>query len=773
MRISKNSSRRVDYAPPTTNYIARFCQCQTQCRTQSRPVMAALFTIFWLWHALSTTGAAQAQGQAASSAESHYAIAVLISSQKDSTPQEIEAIKQFSKKRVEAVNRAGGLHGQPLKVYFLDDFRDGNETVKNVQKAIADKRLIAMVGIWNSTRGAKVVDAVGKSAIPFISEISLNVMFADYQNIFTLTRSINDELKVFKRLLSEKATRVAFVGLEGDLYTKSFYGALNDLSGKLTVASTHWIPKDAEFNEQRIAPIIKAIKDGGADFICLSTGSARAEALLDKLAAAGVAVSGFVALGTIGRILEINPKLAYRGSLYDIAEGGIPNVNNERLEQLVRRADFDLSSFGFGAYAIGYGARYGDLISMIAKSAANSEKTDVPSLRDAVASGLRLLAEGKRVFRGWSQDWSFAADRASAENSLLVWSPPSYQGFVLAPVQYLRSGQGLKEVPVIYLNLDMVRIFRVDSNDKSFHAEFYISIKSDKDIDIKNIEFTNAYRGQLSNQPLISVRQIHGGGADSQFDPDLKVFKVSGKFMFRPDLRTYPFDSQRFSISFQPASTSSPFFIQPPRADIRDKDFEIDGWDLEGQYVGSNQDIITTIRDYVGEERIIPFYKFNYTWVVKRRAVDYYLRVVFPLAFILLVAYFSIFIPDSRFESVVAIQVTALLSSIALYLAIPKPESDSATLSDEIFVFTYMVISLMIGLSILRVNASIRNIPTFGIIVAFFQSFFLPVIAALMITYVVAMSSAEGAIKKSWHLVVIDYIGEQASTLSERATKYF
>lgn len=716
---------------------------------------------------------AVAQTQPAGPEPTHYTIAVLISSLRDSTPKEIEAIKLFSTNRVEAINRAGGLHGRKVRLTFLDDYQEAEETVKNVTRAISDKHLIAMVGLWNSTRGAKVVGAIGKSGIPFISEISLNTMFAEYQNIFTLTRSISDELRVFKRLVNEKAVRVAFIGFEGDLYTQAFYGALSELSENVTLVDTHWISRAAEFDDVRMARVVEAVKKSDADFICLSIGSARTAKLLEKFEAADVEATGFVALGTIGGILQANPQLTYRGPLYDIAEGGIPNVNNERLEQLVRSSDFDLSGKKFAAYAIGYGARYGDLIAMIVRSASKSDKTDIASLRAAISNGLHQLAEGKRVFRGWSQDWSFAADRASAENTLLVWRPPGFQGYVLAPVQYLRSGKEQKEVPVIYLNLDMVRIFRVDSTDKSFHAEFYVSIKSERDIEIKNIEFTNAYRSEFGNEPLVTVREIHTSRADQSFGSDVKIYKVSGKFMFQPDLRTYPFDSQRFSISFQPASTSSPFFIQPPRADVRDRDFEIDGWELEGQYVGSNQDIITTIQDYVGEERIIPFYKFNYTWVVKRHAVDYYLKVVFPLTFILVVAYFSIFIPDSRFDSVIAIQVTALLSSIALYLAIPKPESDSATLSDEIFVFTYFVISIMIGLSIFRVNASTKNVPTLAAIVAFFQSFCLPIFALLMLGYVLAMSSADRSASDPWHVVVLDYIGQQASALSNRVIRYF
>ena len=89
---------------------------------------------------------------------------------------------------------------------------------------------------------------------------------------------------------------------------------------------------------------------------------------------------------------------------------------------------------------------------------------------------------------------------------------------------------------------------------------------------------------------------------------------------------------------------------------------------------------------------------------MKRETTDYFLRVVVPLAFILIVAYLSIFIPQSHLEAIVTIQITALLSAVALYLSLPKLESDSATISDRIFVFDYMVVSFMIVISILRIN---------------------------------------------------------------------
>ncbi len=720
-------------------------------------VLKSLFACFCISLILTGYQASYVRADTPFQSRGTVSIAILISSQKQTTPNEVRAIKYFSQRRAAAINKAGGINGKKLKVYFLDDFQDGSLTVENVRKALKDENLVAIIGLWNSTRGAKVVKSIGQSGIPFISEISLNTMFSDYENIFTLTRSINDELRIFTRFVKEKARRVAFVGLEGDLYTRSYHDALAEMKDDTTLVASHWIPKTPNLDTTKADEAIANIKESNADLICLSIGSSRGAAFLERLRMAGIKAPIFVGLGTIGRILDQADKLPYEGQLYDIAEGGIPNVNNDRLEQLIRHSDLDLGKLGFTPYSVGYGARYADLLAMVAKAAAQSDASEISVLRSYIGRELRKLSEGKKVFRGWSQDWSFAGDRASAENTLIVWRPSGYDGFILAPVQYLRAGQSLETVPVIYLNLDMVRIFRVDSADKSFHAEFYVSMKSESDIDIDRIEFTNAYRGQLGNKPLISIRKIHGGQVTSNFSSDTKLYKVSGKFMFDPNLENYPFDTHNFSISFQPVSTAAPFFIQPPKKDLRDKDFVIDGWTLKDQYVGSNQDIITTIENYAGEERIIPYYKFNYTWVMERNAVDYFLRVVIPLSFILIVSYFSIFISDDRFESVVAIQVTALLSCIALYLSIPKSGSENATLSDQIFVFSYMAVSMMIGLSILRVNKTVKKAPIVVRIIGLIQTYIFPLVAGVMVYYVLAMSSSGASSNKAWTEVMSEY----------------
>lgn len=677
---------------------------------------------------------------AADTGSDDYIVAVFVSSQPGTVVQVIEAIKHLTLARAKEINAKGGINGHKVRVKFFDDDEEVEKTIKQVETALADERLIAMFGLWNSTRGAEVVERIGKSGVPMISEMSVNSLFAGYDNIFTLTRAVNDEIRVFKRFVETKYLRPAFVGLEGDLYTEAYEKALKELSDLTFLVSSNWVPNRDDLDDVAAERAIADLIAKDPDVLCLSIGSARGAAFVEKMIEAGLDIPIFVGAGSAERILKVPAAAEYKGEIYQITDG-VPYVDNERLAQLSRRSDFAGSDAQFGRDAVGYGVRYGDILAMIVDAARSSETSDIPSLREHIGKVLRSFASGKKVYRGLWQDWSFTAERASAETPLLVWRPANHEKLILAPIQFLNTGSSWEEVPVLYVNLDMVRIFRIDSSDKSFHAEFYFSMTSERNIGIEAIEFTNAYRGQVSNKPLISVRQIHSGNVAAGFDPGLKLYKVAGKFMFQPDLANFPFDQQQFSITFQPVSTASPFFIQPPNPTVLDRDFEIDDWTLLDEYVGSDQDIISTIQNYVSEQKIIPFYKFNYTLLVKRVAVDYYLRVVFPLLFILLVVYFSIFIPDSRFESVVALQVTALLSTIALYLAIPKLDSDTATLSDTIFVSTELVIALMIGLSILRLNTAHRENSRFGVVLAFTQGILFPMLVIGLFGYVLVKSS--------------------------------
>lgn len=718
--------------------------------------------LVWLalapWLAVSVTHSAAAERQA-------YTIAVHLSTNAppETGPEEVETIREFITRRVEILNAAGGIKGHPIQIAFYDDTSLVQKTIANVEQTLADPRLIAILGVWSSTRGAEVVDRIGRSRVPFVSEMSVETLFEAHPSIYTLTRSVADEQEVFKAFARDNFKRIAFVGRGDDLYTRAYHAHLAVAGDAGAPVTTSWIDREIAEDARAVDAAIAEIKRTEADLILLSLGSKRGASFLERLTTLGIETPVFVALGSVNGLLAESGGKAYRGPIYEIAEGGIANLNNERLEQLMRRPDGLQARRKYSPYAIGYGARYADLIALFADAARASAGDDPAAVRAAIASALSGLVEGRRVWRGWAQDWSFTRERASSERSLLVWRPAGEPGSLLAPIQYVRSGGEITRVPVLYIHLDMVRIHRVDSNEKSFEAEFFFTTRSDREVPIGGIEFTNAYRGASNAQPLISIREVHQDRAGGFASAGSRIYKVSGRFMFEPDLRKYPFDSQVFSISFQPARTSQAFFIQPPSEVVRRQDFQVDGWRIDSHYVGTNELIIRSVAGPLSEERIIPYYNFNYTWVMQRQVIDYMLRVVVPLSFIIIVAYLAIFIPRAEFEAIMAIQVTALLSAIALYLALNQPSADDATLSDKIFVVAYATISVMIALSIFEVNETLSKSRATMRLVHVLQTYLVPVAAAGLIGYVLISASSEDPVsavaRDAWRRLVANAVG--------------
>jgi hypothetical protein len=389
--------------------------------------------------------------------------------------------------------------------------------------------------------------------------------------------------------------------------------------------------------------------------------------------------------------------------------------------------------------------QYRDMLQLLVEAAQSAPKgAGLDELRRHIGETLRDFVEGRHVLKGLWQDWTFTSDRTAAGDTLILEKAADDDVVVLAPVQYRRINGTLQRSTTVYTSIDLIGLSRIDTNDRSFDAEFYLSMKSADDrIGIDSVEFTNGYRSQSGEGRLVIAREIHGGLANSNFPADVKLYKVSGKFEFEPDLGDYPFDTQRLSVSFQPADAAIPFLIQPSIPSKEQSDVPVDGWQLTEHYVGSDQDIVPTLGASLSERRIVPFYKFNATWIVKRLAVDYYLRVVVPLSFILLITYFSVFLPHSRFESIMAIQVTALLSSIALYLALPKVDSDQATFSDKIFMMTYAAVSLMIGLAIVKDN--LRKVKPFVWSVSVLQWIVFPVATVAFIMYLLPSTKGDAA----------------------------
>ena len=107
-------------------------------------------------------------------------VAMFVSSRNDQCFDDgrLKAITALATAEQNRINAAGGVHGRPIALKFLDDARDEKKSIANMRAALADPTVLALIGLSGSTRGKAVFDAVGPeidaSKVPFISDISVS-----------------------------------------------------------------------------------------------------------------------------------------------------------------------------------------------------------------------------------------------------------------------------------------------------------------------------------------------------------------------------------------------------------------------------------------------------------------------------------------------------------------------------------------------------------------------------------------------------------------------
>ncbi|MDX2259950.1 MAG: ABC transporter substrate-binding protein [Hyphomicrobiaceae bacterium] len=713
----------------------------------SRSHIIAALAVLWLAALASALLAAPARAavdEAEAATGPPVYIALFAGSRSDQCfdPGNFAAIRRMATLAADEVNAQGGIHGRRVVTRLLDDLRDDRQAIANMEEALAEPDLIGMVGLGNSNRAKAVFTAlgerIGKSGVPFLSHISVTDLFAKHANVFSSQLSQDDDrVPVMARFTRELGfDRPAFVGTKGTVFSEALGDGLRETLGDGKLVADHRLTLvEEKLDTASVDAMTADLVAKRPDLVYLTVGTDRTADIMRALSAAGITPALFVA----GRIAALPPEIvaAWPNALYQLTVDEMPEVDNARLRRLIA-ADEPTNWIFEGARnreaegwktgackerpetlvptpytaenmrALATGARYADMIALIAEAARRAPpEASVSGLRRAVVRELsETYVVGRGAFKGLFENWSFKPkSRTAARPTLVVIKPQGIERTQLAPFQLLRGRDGkLRRVPTLYIDVDLISTSRVDDNAKTFFAEFYLSMSNSPQADIGRLEFANAFLDPRTGGREISIETIHAGGPSNAYPETMKIYKVAGRFLFDPELSRYPFDRQLFTIDVVPKSGDQPFLVQPPPANLRDDRVETDGWTVDGKYVASEEDFVPVVDAYTHAPSVVPFYRASFGWVMQRQTTDYYLRVVVPLIFILIVAYLSIFIPKSHFEAIVTIQVTALLSAVALYLAIPQLDNDTATISDRIFLFDYMMVSLMIVISILRIN---------------------------------------------------------------------
>ena len=600
--------------------------------------------------------------------EQPYFIGVLLSSK--GNVKTTDTIKLFVDQKVKEINQRGGINGTHIEVIYLDDHEDEKQTLLNIKKTINNKRLIAYIGLWNSTRGQAIVDLIGKSGIPYICDFTIDTLFKNYKNIYSMAVGISDESKIVLEFIKSKASRIAFIGRKNDLSTKSTYNSIIEDASKnnfFNIFYEKWFEKNYNFSQEELKEIKNSIYEKDIDFILLSLGTRHNKKLIQSFDNMNIPI--FTQLGSLQNLISAENTLQYLGEIYDIGTNGIPNVQNQRLVKLSHKLKDKSFNTMDSSLVDGFGGKYADAIGLICYPIIKSKTDSITSLRYSILEYIETLVAGKDLYRGLSKNWSFTPVRTISEDTIIINKLNNqFNSLILNPTQYRITHGQLFEIPVYYILIDLIEISNIDHDEKTFLADFYLTITSDTNIDMSEIEFANSYKQY--NKSLLNISLISDSNQNTPLDSKkskVEIYKISGKFHFNPDLRKFPFDKQAFFISLQPSTVSTSFWVQPPPSSSMDDMFETNGWRLVDRYVGIDADIITSANNYATTKEVIPYYRFNYTWILKRGKVDFLLKVAIPLLILLMVTYGSVFVPIEYFESAITISMTSLLACIALY----------------------------------------------------------------------------------------------------------
>jgi hypothetical protein len=649
---------------------------------------------------------------------------------------QISVLKEIIRQKLRTINEQGGIDGHPLRALYMDDRKDEKILYKLVKETSRDPNLIAYIGGRGVARAKAIGPLLTQKQIPFLGRYVFTDLFQEYPTMYTASVGIKEADLVLKELLKAKAKRIGFIGQQDDLLSTVFLQDLEKLvSGvpELKISMHRFFPKNYDFRTAQNRQLADSLRNE-TDFLMLVSSPASGKAFFEFLHQSKVKYPVFMLAPDISLVDPTWPGCR-AAEIFTINSFSIPGAQHSHLLEQVAGLKIAQNPTAEIMPQIFEGGRLVDYIGLLQEAALNNKIPDTLPIRSRINNGLKQFINGKRLYRGWVGDWYFTPEHAYAGSTQLAWKPRNQKMSVLAPVQYLRTDSSVEKRQVLYTSLNMVEINQVSDDDGTFYATFYLEVNSAQQFNFNSIDFTNSARNEINHEALVEARLIRSSKDSVGFKFYNNLYLVSGKFYFSPDLKDYPLDKQKFPIMLQASNPSRFFMVQPSQEEAHDNFFKSKGWIYKGHYMGYDQDIITSRKNFYGLRKNIFYYKFSFVYIMKRAQIDFFLKTLVPLLSILIITYFSVYIPHREFEALAGIQVTGLLSSIALYFSTYKPEMQYATNSDKIFIFTYIMITTLIGTSILLYVMHHKN-NTLTRLMNIYQQYLFPVVVLGFTIYI-------------------------------------
>ena len=227
----------------------------------------------------------------------------------------------------------------------------------------------------------------------------------------------------------------------------------------------------------------------------------------------------------------------------------------------------------------------------------------------------------------------------------------------------------------VNVGLYLLNLGKFDVATGSFTADFYLSIKCEKECPSYDFEFMNGRAASL--EKIID-------------EPDEKFYRIQANLLSSIDLKKYPFDSQKLQIILEDKTETTKTLNYVA-------DLEESGIDESITFIGWNIDdwkAYTKEHNYELYDEVYSQYVFEIP--ISRILVNAIFKTFLPIVFIILIMLSSFVLDPDKITTRLAMVGSALVASVMFHVSLANqiPPVGYLTFIDKFMVLSYFVILL-------------------------------------------------------------------------------
>ncbi len=582
------------------------------------------------------------------------------------------------------INEAGGVAKKNLTINYIH-VPKGDEGVAQVLQTLeSSPNILFLNGHSVGSHNTKILESLDLDS--FIYFKSGADQF--HPNLFNISRaSQKTKSESIKGVLNKYGndTRIIFMhdGKRMVQFEKDFLSPQRH-----NVSSINFAEFTTEDEiEKKLGGILPEINDD--DILILDVGLRVFRHIFDYLNETGKQPLVLKLFGSIGgRFERIGfPLLAFQ------ADFDFPYLD---FEELIKRVDVPLTEVEKDLVKDSSWRLEIPLLIAYASKQAQCNFTTKEKLLEDLSKSLNNIDGERDIFVGKQLAYAFHNNTNTLKTNYLYQFPPSLQTDGSYPKifnfeQFFPEREDTKSVTVNFLYIDVLRATNINIGDGTWGCEFYLDIVSPHDNPLEIIKFNNL----SSINPKFEARLIGEEHVDEEEENSSRYYVVAN-FDFVPLADNYPFDWQHIYISFSITDQNKYGIIQPIPEALLDRDFFIDGWNLDEATTGvlrkkevnhKGTNLITKVE--IREEARIG-------WTLSRANSVTVMKIGIPLSFLLFLNYYTLFRGFGDIGGSVGILTTAFLAGIALYFSTERPQPLRMTTVDLIFLWYYMLTGIII-----------------------------------------------------------------------------